>query len=76
VPARNGARIDTKEGFLADPIHGGNKNLGSWKMIGIPGERADFLDWVVKPGVRCPLGPVCKVFGTSKVFWVFTGRNN
>jgi gluconate 2-dehydrogenase gamma chain len=49
---------NTKEGYLADPIHGGNKNMGSWKMIGFPGARADFLDWVNKYGVRYPLSPV------------------
>lgn len=49
---------NTKEGYLADPIHGGNRNMESWKMIGFPGARADFLDWVNKHGVRYPLGPV------------------
>ena len=49
---------NTKEGYLADPVHGGNKNMGSWKMIGFPGARADFLDWVDQHGVRYPLGPV------------------
>ncbi len=49
---------NTKEGYLADPIHGGNKNMASWKMIGFPGARADFLDWVDKHGTRYPLGPV------------------
>jgi gluconate 2-dehydrogenase gamma chain len=32
--------------------------MGSWKMIGFPGARADFLDWVDKHGGRYPLGPV------------------
>jgi gluconate 2-dehydrogenase gamma chain len=49
---------NTKEGYLADPIHGGNKNLESWKMIGFPGARADFLDWVDKHGARYPFSPV------------------
>ena len=49
---------NTKEGYLADPIHGGNKNLGSWKMIGFPGARSDFLDWVNEYGARYPLSPV------------------
>lgn len=49
---------NTKEGYLADPIHGGNKNMGSWKMIGFPGARADFIDWVDKYGARYPLDPV------------------
>jgi gluconate 2-dehydrogenase gamma chain len=49
---------NTKEGYLADPIHGGNKEMGSWKMIGFPGARADFSDWVDKYGARYPIGPV------------------
>jgi gluconate 2-dehydrogenase gamma chain len=32
--------------------------MGSWKMIGFPGARADFLDWVDQHGARYPLGPV------------------
>jgi gluconate 2-dehydrogenase gamma chain len=49
---------NTKEGYLADPIHGGNRNMASWKMIGFPGARADYLDWIDKHGLRYPLGPV------------------
>ncbi len=48
---------NTKAGYLSDPIHGGNKDMGSWKMIGFPGARADFLDWV-GTGNRYPYGPV------------------
>jgi gluconate 2-dehydrogenase gamma chain len=39
-------RANTIEGYLADPVHGGNKHAGSWKMIGFPGARADYLDFV------------------------------
>ena len=49
---------NTKEGYLSDPVHGGNKNAGSWKMIGFPGARADFADWVGRPGEKYPLPPV------------------
>ncbi len=49
---------NTKEGYLSDPIHGGNKNAVSWAMIGFPGARADYADWVGKPGVRYPLPTV------------------
>ena len=49
---------NTKEGYFSDPIHGGNKNAVAWKMIGFPGARADFLDWIGKPGVHYPLPPV------------------
>ncbi|WPB58748.1 gluconate 2-dehydrogenase subunit 3 family protein [Xylophilus sp. GOD-11R] len=49
---------NTKEGYLADPIHGGNRNGVAWQMIGFPGARADFADWVGRPGVQYPLPPV------------------
>lgn len=49
---------NTKEGYLSDPIHGGNQSLASWKLIGFPGARADYTDWVDKPNQVYPLGPV------------------
>jgi gluconate 2-dehydrogenase gamma chain len=49
---------NTKEGYFADPMYGGNLNMASWKMIGFPGARADFKDWLAQPGTVYPLGPV------------------
>jgi len=49
---------NTKEGYFSDPIHGGNKNAAAWAMIGFPGARADYLDWVGRPGESYPLPPV------------------
>ncbi|MEJ0027153.1 MAG: gluconate 2-dehydrogenase subunit 3 family protein [Rhizomicrobium sp.] len=49
---------NVKEGYFADPMYGGNRHMGSWKMIGFPGARADFKDWVAQPGRVYPLGPV------------------
>jgi gluconate 2-dehydrogenase gamma chain len=49
---------NTKEGYFSDPIHGGNKNAAAWKMIGFPGARADYADWVDRPGVKYNLPPV------------------
>lgn len=49
---------EVRNGYFADPKYGGNKNGGSWTMIGYPGARADYLDWV---GVRdrpYPIAPV------------------
>lgn len=37
---------NTREGFFCDPRHGGNRGLAGWKLIGFPGARADFMDWV------------------------------
>lgn len=33
---------NTLEGYFGDPIYGGNQDMGSWKMLGFPGARADF----------------------------------
>lgn len=41
---------NVREGFLADPIYGGNKGMAAWKMIGFPGARYDFRDVVDKRG--------------------------
>lgn len=49
---------NAREGFFADPMYGGNKRMGAWKMIGFPGARADFTDWMDQPGRRYPYGPV------------------
>lgn len=37
---------NTMEGYFGDPMYGGNKDMGAWKMIGYPGVRADYLEWV------------------------------
>ena len=49
---------NTKEGYFSDPMHGGNKNAASWVMIGFPGARADYIDWVGRSGEKYPLPPV------------------
>ncbi|SDI46328.1 gluconate 2-dehydrogenase gamma chain [Pseudomonas delhiensis] len=49
---------NTREGYLADPVHGGNRSMASWRMIGFPGARADFTDWVDRPNQAYPQGPV------------------
>ena len=49
--------VDTREGFFSDPIHGGNRGLAGWKLIGFPGARADFMDWVER-NEKYPFGPV------------------
>jgi len=48
---------NTREGFFSDPIHGGNQNMVGWKLIGFPGARADFMDWVER-GERYPFPSV------------------
>jgi gluconate 2-dehydrogenase gamma chain len=49
---------DTQQGFFADPIYGGNRDMVAWKMIGFPGARYDYRDWVDLHNERFPLPPV------------------
>ena len=49
---------DAQEGFFADPLYGGNRDMAAWKMIGFPGARYDYRDWVGRHNERYPLPPV------------------
>jgi gluconate 2-dehydrogenase gamma chain len=51
-------RKDVQDGFFADPIYGGNRDMCAWKMIGFPGARYDYRDWVSRHNERFPLPPV------------------
>jgi gluconate 2-dehydrogenase gamma chain len=45
---------NTKEGYFSDPIYGGNKDMGPWKMIGFPGAHYDYREWAPRHGERVP----------------------
>jgi gluconate 2-dehydrogenase gamma chain len=49
---------NTKEGFFADPLYGGNRGMAAWKMIGFPGARYDYRDWVERHNEHYPRPPV------------------
>ncbi|MEF2070156.1 gluconate 2-dehydrogenase subunit 3 family protein [Consotaella aegiceratis] len=49
---------NTKEGYFADPMYGGNHEMAAWVYIGFPGARANFREWVDQDNVPYPLGPV------------------
>jgi gluconate 2-dehydrogenase gamma chain len=49
---------NVQEGFFADPIYGGNRDMVAWKMIGYPGARYNYLDWIDRHNERFPLPPV------------------
>jgi gluconate 2-dehydrogenase gamma chain len=43
------------------PIYGGNRDMVSWKMIGFPGARYNYLDWIDRHNERYPFPPVSLV---------------
>lgn len=56
---------NTKEGFFADPLYGGNRDMVGWKMIGFPGARYDYRDWVERHNEKYPRPPVAIAAPTS-----------
>jgi gluconate 2-dehydrogenase gamma chain len=42
----------TVEGFFADPVYGGNRDMAAWRMIGFPGAYADYYDSIDQHGVK------------------------
>jgi gluconate 2-dehydrogenase gamma chain len=55
---------DMQEGFFPDPLYGGNRDVAAWKMIGYPGARYNYLDWVERHNEPFPLPPV-SIIGRS-----------
>ncbi|MEI4473787.1 gluconate 2-dehydrogenase subunit 3 family protein [Frigidibacter sp. MR17.24] len=49
---------NTKEGYFADPMYGGNHGMASWVYLGFPGARAAFREWPERHNIKYPLGPV------------------
>jgi gluconate 2-dehydrogenase gamma chain len=46
---------NTIEGFLADPLYGGNRDFIGWKLIGFPGPRYNYVDEIEQHGKRYDL---------------------
>jgi gluconate 2-dehydrogenase gamma chain len=49
---------NTNEGFFADPIYGGNRDMVSWKMLGFPGARYDYRGYIEKHNQKIDLPPL------------------
>src|SRR5882757_3177588 len=49
---------NTVEGYFADPLYGGNRDMVGWKLVGFPGTRYDFRDVIEKPNKPYMLPPV------------------
>ncbi len=48
---------NTQEGYFSDPSYGGNRDAAAWSMIGFPGARGDYLEWVDQYGKKYPYPP-------------------
>jgi len=50
---------NTIEGFFADPLYGGNRNMAGWKLVGFPGVAAAYIGVIEsynQPYVAAPVG--------------------
>jgi gluconate 2-dehydrogenase gamma chain len=54
----NAIHTNTMEGYFADPIYGGNRDMVGWKLVGFPGVRYDFRDVMDRPNQAYTLPPV------------------
>lgn len=48
----------TIEGFFADPIYGGNRDMAGWRLVGFPGARYDYRDYLGHNGAAIDMSPV------------------
>mgnify|MGYP006391308779 CR=1 FL=1 len=49
---------NTIEGWFADPAYGGNRDMAGWKMIGFPGARYDYRDYIGRHNQKLDLIPI------------------
>lgn len=49
---------NVREGYLADPMYGGNRDMVGWKLIGFPGARYDYRPYIHKKGMALNLEPI------------------
>lgn len=54
----NAVQANCIEGFFADPIYGGNRDMVGWKLVGFPGTRYDYRDVIARPNQPYPLPPI------------------
>ena len=54
----NQVQANVVEGYFADPIYGGNKDMCGWRLVGFPGVRYDYRDVIANPNKPYTLPPV------------------
>lgn len=48
----------TVEGFFCDPVYGGNRDMAGWRLVGFPGARYDYRDFLHHNGAAIDMPPV------------------
>lgn len=48
---------NTIEGFFSDPIYGGNRDMIGWKLVGFPGVRYNYRDYLDHDGEKISIEP-------------------
>lgn len=46
------------EGFFSDPVYGGNRDMVGWRLVGFPGARYDYRDYLDHNGGAITIEPV------------------
>ena len=49
---------NVREGYLADPMYGGNRGMVGWRLIGFPGALYDYRPYLHRKGLPLDLEPV------------------
>jgi len=62
----NQVQSNVVEGYFADPIYGGNKDMCGWKLVGFPGVRYDYRDVIDNPNKPYTLPPVSLMGRSTK----------
>lgn len=62
----NQVQANVVEGYFADPVYGGNKDMCGWKLVGFPGVRYDYRDVIANPNKPYTLPPVSLMGRASK----------
>ena len=47
-----------REGYFADPLYGGNRGMVGWKLVGFPGARYDYRQYIDRRGQDLGLEPI------------------
>ncbi len=57
--------VNTVEGFLADPLYGGNRDFIGWKLVGFPGPRYNYVAEIDQYGKKYDM-PFVSIAGAER----------